>query len=172
MSSWWPGASRRTPMEHSRHVSRHSCNGSSPVEMLQVIDWRREGDSNPRYGLSPYNGLANRRLQPLGHPSATRPVLRTRSGHCQSSPPQVWPKRVDRVCRRPVGGTPGVGTLARGGMPPDRSAGPALEDAFRPSPVRFVVATRWPKGSPRTRRRRSRARRARRLVEGKAGADG
>jgi hypothetical protein len=31
--------------------------------------WRREGDSNPRYGSSPYNGLANRRLQPLGHPS-------------------------------------------------------------------------------------------------------
>ena len=32
-------------------------------------NWRREGDSNPRYGLKPYNGLANRRLQPLGHPS-------------------------------------------------------------------------------------------------------
>ena len=32
-------------------------------------DWRRGWDSNPRYGLSPYNGLANRRLQPLGHPS-------------------------------------------------------------------------------------------------------
>ena len=56
-------------MEHSRHISRHSSNGLSPVEMPQVIDWRREGDSNPRYGLSPYNGLANRRLQPLGHPS-------------------------------------------------------------------------------------------------------
>jgi len=25
------------------------------------------GDSNPRYGFWPYNGLANRRLQPLGH---------------------------------------------------------------------------------------------------------
>src|SRR5271169_4566820 len=31
--------------------------------------WRRGWDSNPRYGFSPYNGLANRRLQPLGHPS-------------------------------------------------------------------------------------------------------
>jgi TolA-binding protein len=29
--------------------------------------WRREGDSNPRYGFWPYNGLANHRLQPLGH---------------------------------------------------------------------------------------------------------
>ena len=29
--------------------------------------WRRGRDSNPRYGFRPYNGLANRRLQPLGH---------------------------------------------------------------------------------------------------------
>jgi hypothetical protein len=31
--------------------------------------WRRERDSNPRYGY-PYTDLANQRLQPLGHPSA------------------------------------------------------------------------------------------------------
>ena len=37
---------------------------------IYVPEWRRGWDSNPRYGLSPYNGLANRRLQPLGHPSA------------------------------------------------------------------------------------------------------
>lgn len=36
---------------------------------LREDRWRRGWDSNPRYGLSPYNGLANRRLQPLGHPS-------------------------------------------------------------------------------------------------------
>ena len=42
-------------------------------ETVATIDsWRRGWDSNPRYGLSPYNGLANRRLQPLGHPSAGR----------------------------------------------------------------------------------------------------
>jgi hypothetical protein len=29
--------------------------------------WRCRRDSNPRYGFTPYNGLANRRLQPLGH---------------------------------------------------------------------------------------------------------
>ena len=34
--------------------------------------WRRGRDSNPRYELSPYNGLANRRLRPLGHLSAAR----------------------------------------------------------------------------------------------------
>ena len=27
------------------------------------------GDSNPRYAFTAYNGLANRRLQPLGHVS-------------------------------------------------------------------------------------------------------
>lgn len=37
--------------------------------------WRRRGDSNPRYGFRPYNGLANRRLQPLGHVSAGRKGL-------------------------------------------------------------------------------------------------
>ncbi len=29
--------------------------------------WRREGDSNPRYDFKSYTGLANQRLQPLGH---------------------------------------------------------------------------------------------------------
>ena len=43
-------------------------------------DWRRGWDSNPRYGLSPYNGLANRRLQPLGHPSAKATAGYSRPG--------------------------------------------------------------------------------------------
>src|SRR5262249_35678111 len=47
-----------------------------------VLKWRRGWDSNPRYGLSPYNGLANRRLQPLGHPS-------TMSGLCTAYAEQV-----------------------------------------------------------------------------------
>src|SRR5258708_5482185 len=29
--------------------------------------WRRERDSNPRYGGNPYNALAGRPLRPLGH---------------------------------------------------------------------------------------------------------
>src|SRR5262245_2385921 len=38
----------------------------------QVIrNWRRRRDSNPRYAFGAYNGLANRRLQPLGHVSAS-----------------------------------------------------------------------------------------------------
>jgi hypothetical protein len=34
-----------------------------------IAYWRRRRDSNPRYALTAYNGLANRRLQPLGHVS-------------------------------------------------------------------------------------------------------
>ena len=36
--------------------------------------WRRRRDSNPRYAFGAYNGLANRRLQPLGHVSARAPA--------------------------------------------------------------------------------------------------
>src|SRR5687768_17900674 len=32
--------------------------------------WRRRRDSNPRYGLTPYGGLANRWFQPLTHVSS------------------------------------------------------------------------------------------------------
>ena len=46
----------------------------APLERLKKYNnfnefWRRRWDSNPRYALTAYNGLANRRLQPLGHPS-------------------------------------------------------------------------------------------------------
>ncbi len=34
---------------------------------VQSFVERREWDSNPRYRLSPYTGLANQRLRPLGH---------------------------------------------------------------------------------------------------------
>ncbi len=40
-------------------------------EKPSKLRWRREGDSNPRYGFWPYNGLANHRLQPLGHLSVS-----------------------------------------------------------------------------------------------------
>jgi hypothetical protein len=42
----------------------------SPRVPLSECELRRERDSNPRYDFTPYNGLANRRLQPLGHLSA------------------------------------------------------------------------------------------------------
>ena len=51
-----PGSWRRRTKQECLFVSR--------------VGWRRGWDSNPRKGLTPLNGLANRRLQPLGHPSA------------------------------------------------------------------------------------------------------
>ena len=38
----------------------------------EIVRWRRRRDSNPRYAFGAYNGLANRRLQPLGHVSSAR----------------------------------------------------------------------------------------------------
>jgi hypothetical protein len=40
-----------------------------------MMGWRRRRDSNPRYALSAYNGLANRRLQPLGHVSGRKLLI-------------------------------------------------------------------------------------------------
>src|SRR6476661_8132533 len=34
---------------------------------LTALYWRRERDSNPRYGFCPYTPLAGARLRPLGH---------------------------------------------------------------------------------------------------------
>jgi hypothetical protein len=47
---------------------------------LPTSDWRRRRDSNPRYGFRPYNGLANRRLQPLGHVSGDETSVSATSG--------------------------------------------------------------------------------------------
>jgi hypothetical protein len=38
-------------------------------QLIFKVNWRRERDSNPRYGC-PHTDLANQRLQPLGHLSA------------------------------------------------------------------------------------------------------
>jgi Protein of unknown function (DUF3551) len=40
-------------------------------EWIKPKGWRRRRDSNPRYAFGAYNGLANRRLQPLGHVSVS-----------------------------------------------------------------------------------------------------
>jgi hypothetical protein len=37
-------------------------------EQVRTANWRREWDSNPRYGF-PYTRFPSERLQPLGHPS-------------------------------------------------------------------------------------------------------
>src|SRR4029453_13868716 len=44
--------------------------------------WRREWDSNPRYGC-PYTRFPSVRLQPLGHPSTGRGEYRRRDFECK-----------------------------------------------------------------------------------------
>src|SRR5665213_820954 len=41
-------------------------------EWIIPRNWRSRRDSNPRYAFGAYNGLANRRLQPLGHSSTSQ----------------------------------------------------------------------------------------------------
>ena len=57
-------------------------------------NWRRGRDSNPRYTFTVHNGLANRRLQPLGHPSGTN-VIAERP--CQGKPLSMWPVFAQRM---------------------------------------------------------------------------
>src|SRR5665213_1486000 len=42
--------------------------------------WRRERDSNPRYGYKPYNALAGRPLRPLGHLSGESGIIAKSGG--------------------------------------------------------------------------------------------
>ncbi len=53
-----------------RPDARIAFAGVHKEPVIAAACWRREGDSNPRRGLTPLNGLANRRLQPLGHLSS------------------------------------------------------------------------------------------------------
>ena len=55
--------------------SNESSGGTSGPEVRRYVRrWRREGDSNPRYGF-PYTHFPGVRLKPLGHLSAPRPVI-------------------------------------------------------------------------------------------------
>src|SRR6476661_5906327 len=84
-----PIASAR-PMHHAishapvkaLRISRRRASGSSERRSAGAVRrefreeeqrWRRRRDSNPRYGNSPYGGLANRWFQPLTHVSEAAP---------------------------------------------------------------------------------------------------
>ena len=63
---------KAAPQRRTRENPRRQQAG--PRLILELIRrgsgrWRRRRDSNPRYAFGAYNGLANRRLQPLGHVS-------------------------------------------------------------------------------------------------------
>src|SRR5205085_11942449 len=69
-----------------------------------TVDWRRERDSNPRYGC-PYTRSPGVRLQPLGHPSM--PVFRGAAEGSERPPDaQCGAARMDELSlinERPVG---------------------------------------------------------------------
>jgi hypothetical protein len=50
-----------------RRIGTSVCRKIGTAAARCETGWRRGRDSNPRYALRAYNGLANRRLQPLGH---------------------------------------------------------------------------------------------------------
>ncbi len=56
------GGRTRRPHDVAGRISAHEARSHHRVGEI-----RRERDSNPRYDFTSYNGLANRRLQPLGH---------------------------------------------------------------------------------------------------------
>ena len=64
--SWLAGADCNSQRRGERETLSTPCR-STP----SGANWRRERDSNPRYGFKPYAGLANLCLQPLGHLSHT-----------------------------------------------------------------------------------------------------
>src|SRR5215211_2475458 len=66
VSEGWPVFVLRTSMGGC------FCTACPPKPRRQR--WRRRRDSNPRYAFGAYNGLANRRLQPLGHVSASENI--------------------------------------------------------------------------------------------------
>jgi hypothetical protein len=63
-----PGQGWAAPPAHGLNSVKHA----QKVIRYRIFKiWRRRRDSNPRYAFGAYNGLANRRLQPLGHVSAS-----------------------------------------------------------------------------------------------------
>src|SRR5262249_51054396 len=83
-------------------------------EWGRTVFWRRRRDSNPRYAFGAYNGLANRRLQPLGHVSAPETSM-------ESALARQPHARRDRERIRIPGAQKGAqwAVFAAGGLPPN-----------------------------------------------------
>src|SRR5947209_3538170 len=67
------GGEKTKTRHHGSHADRGSQGMDRNLDAGQDVPGkyinRRGRDSNPRYGLSPYSGLANRRTRPLCDPS-------------------------------------------------------------------------------------------------------
>src|SRR5271169_5428500 len=66
-------SARKAPLPTERKVPLFTEQFAKVIglkwEIFQLLtSWRREWDSNPRYGF-PYTRFPSERLQPLGHPS-------------------------------------------------------------------------------------------------------
>jgi hypothetical protein len=68
-------ATRRQPVRHEVVTYVIGTNCYLCLRAGQKRPWRREWDSNPRYGC-PYTRFPSVRLQPLGHPSLPREQAR------------------------------------------------------------------------------------------------
>jgi hypothetical protein len=103
---------------------------ATPGVRSSVLKWRRRRDSNPRYGFRPYNGLANRRLQPLGHVSVT-PICTRLAG--QASACSLKLRQTGTISRGLPDGAVVIGRATAG--PPCESG--CIEPACAPeSPAR------------------------------------
>ena len=90
------GENRRKPRKRRAilRVRRYSVGRWAETRTI----WRRERDSNPRYGF-PYTHFPGVRLQPLGHPSTQRPFASARWAWARSfsrSRPDVGRRQVRR----------------------------------------------------------------------------
>ncbi len=70
----------------SRLLQTLVANGGANAVLTQGLKWRRERDSNPRYGF-PYTHFPGVRLQPLGHPSV-RKLKAPRAAHYSHGGPE------------------------------------------------------------------------------------
>ena len=63
-----------TRLAWRRSMARRSGHGRRPMiwETMVPKEWRRRRDSNPRYRIYQYDGLANRWFQPLTHVSGSQ----------------------------------------------------------------------------------------------------
>ena len=52
-------------------TSAELCSASNSAKNDKIVNWRKGRDSNPGYTKNVYNGLANRRFQPLSHLSTS-----------------------------------------------------------------------------------------------------
>ena len=95
----------------------------SQRRVLGAAGWRREWDSNPRYGF-PYTRFPSVRLKPLGHPSGTETSMENRKGNIAAGF-RVTTRRVMRCgARRRVG--------SRGRWPPALRHSAAMKDRGTP----------------------------------------